>query len=440
MSSLKGHFNITPGENGRLLVHHTRRIMPDKATDQLPIHLSLLRKAALTTPMEGRDLEFEFIEKQTGSAIDSRLRRHLTEMIIVDEMFTDIVWCQRGRWRGIDGQSKELYELQKTPAGLTASTKTYSLEERSIKEIAGLVGQLIATPWPSGRKDLDWLAKADRCREISKRLWETVRAGSTCRIKMPNSPAHKVLLQKHAEHKEKLRVLMMEDSSLEALLEECKDSMLEDKTHSEASRDFATIIEFDSDPAYLAALEEERQLCQAATSKQRADSERIASQLADDPVHCYGTSLEASRLVKRKQTKAKAARAMASVKQSSDVTLKELSLNDNKLEDQLIKSQQPIAVGQDTLRALNKIFHASNNAMRNELRWNVFLQAMADAGFAITEASGFAVSFANEEGSIVFHRPHPDPVLTPIMLHDIAKRMEKWFGWHMGRYTLRVKA
>ncbi|EME87561.1 uncharacterized protein MYCFIDRAFT_169370 [Pseudocercospora fijiensis CIRAD86] len=48
---------------------------------------------------------------------------------------------------------------------------------------------------------------------------------------------------------------------------------------------------------------------------------------------------------------------------------------------------------------------------------------------------GAAVAFSpvttsGSAGSIIFHKPHPDPELDPVMLHAIGKRMHKWLGWN----------
>jgi len=31
--------------------------------------------------------------------------------------------------------------------------------------------------------------------------------------------------------------------------------------------------------------------------------------------------------------------------------------------------------------------------------------------------------------SITFHKPHPDPTITPIMLREFAKKLKKNYGW-----------
>ena len=61
--------------------------------------------------------------------------------------------------------------------------------------------------------------------------------------------------------------------------------------------------------------------------------------------------------------------------------------------------------------------------------WKHFLQAMVDAGFSVTQGSGSALSFKNDCGVMVFHQPHPEPTIDPVVLLSMGKRLRKWFGW-----------
>ena len=41
----------------------------------------------------------------------------------------------------------------------------------------------------------------------------------------------------------------------------------------------------------------------------------------------------------------------------------------------------------------------------------------------------------NGKSSIIFHRPHPDPTIDPIMLRTMGKRVRKWFGWEVESFV-----
>lgn len=93
MSSLKGQFTLTSGDNGIGLEVHRKHVCdPGDSIEQLRHHLNNLRKAALSNPMQGRSLAFEVIQRLPTSVVDVRLQTHLTEMMAVDGMFTDVLW------------------------------------------------------------------------------------------------------------------------------------------------------------------------------------------------------------------------------------------------------------------------------------------------------------------------------------------------------------
>ncbi|THY14010.1 hypothetical protein D6D01_08212 [Aureobasidium pullulans] len=78
--------------------------------------------------------------------------------------------------------------------------------------------------------------------------------------------------------------------------------------------------------------------------------------------------------------------------------------------------------------------------------WQHFLGAMVDAGFSIFQSQGSAITLKLNDYSgvgvktIVLHRPHPSPTVNPVMLRRIAKRMEKWFGWHREMFVEKSKS
>jgi hypothetical protein len=63
---------------------------------------------------------------------------------------------------------------------------------------------------------------------------------------------------------------------------------------------------------------------------------------------------------------------------------------------------------------------------------------MGEAGFIASNSGGSIVSFEYEDGKrkINFHRPHPEPVIDPIMLRTVGARLNKWFGWTRNTFVL----
>lgn len=98
-----------------------------------------------------------------------------------------------------------------------------------------------------------------------------------------------------------------------------------------------------------------------------------------------------------------------------------------------------ITVKREHLALFRDMYPTSGHEGRRTFKWQHFLDAMSSVGFRITESSGSGVSFKmlsdddssdSDAGSIAFHRPHPDPVIFPIKLRAMGKRMSKWFGWN----------
>ena len=98
-----------------------------------------------------------------------------------------------------------------------------------------------------------------------------------------------------------------------------------------------------------------------------------------------------------------------------------------------------IAVKQANLDILSQMFSTGN--ISSGVRWVLLLQALTDAGLAVTPGAGSAVSFANEQGTISIHQPHDrdGPVVDAIRLRGIGRRLTKWFGWTNETFVLREK-
>ncbi|KAH6914336.1 hypothetical protein BKA70DRAFT_1421115 [Coprinopsis sp. MPI-PUGE-AT-0042] len=66
------------------------------------------------------------------------------------------------------------------------------------------------------------------------------------------------------------------------------------------------------------------------------------------------------------------------------------------------------------------------------MRWETFLKLMREMGFDPSTV-GSSVRFDPPNPShrpITIHKPHPDPTLTPLMLRQIGKRLNGYYGWN----------
>ena len=100
-----------------------------------------------------------------------------------------------------------------------------------------------------------------------------------------------------------------------------------------------------------------------------------------------------------------------------------------------------IAVKQTSVDFFRQMF-SSVEAPERSPKWVDLLDAMVDAGMSATHGGGSAVVFQDEKkkkGSIVLHKPHPDPTVDHVMLKTIGKRLTKWFGWDEDTFVERER-
>ncbi|KAF2171385.1 hypothetical protein M409DRAFT_50831 [Zasmidium cellare ATCC 36951] len=128
--------------------------------------------------------------------------------------------------------------------------------------------------------------------------------------------------------------------------------------------------------------------------------------------------------------------------------INEVDVQAARLAGTLTLSEEPppantIEVNAESIRIFSRMF-SSGEESKGIVKWQQVVTAMADAGFAATHCGGSAVSFcpiegASMKGSIVFHKPHPEPNVDSVMLHMMGKRLRKWFGWGNETFVEREK-
>lgn len=108
-------------------------------------------------------------------------------------------------------------------------------------------------------------------------------------------------------------------------------------------------------------------------------------------------------------------------------------------------SRTCIPVNSESLRIFARIFPSTTDTtFKGAVQWKQFVTAMTDAGCSATHTGGSAVSFERKardgaDGTIVFHKPHPDTEMDNFMLRMMGKRLKKWFGWDEGTFEERAK-
>ncbi|CAO2649991.1 Nn.00g012830.m01.CDS01 [Neocucurbitaria sp. VM-36] len=87
------------------------------------------------------------------------------------------------------------------------------------------------------------------------------------------------------------------------------------------------------------------------------------------------------------------------------------------------------------------MYPIASEERQKHVEWETFVVSMADAGFTARNGGGSIVTFEDENGGgkIIFHRPHPEPTIDPVMLQSMGRRMNKWFDWTRETFALAGK-
>ncbi|KAI1129987.1 hypothetical protein F5Y10DRAFT_290237 [Nemania abortiva] len=97
----------------------------------------------------------------------------------------------------------------------------------------------------------------------------------------------------------------------------------------------------------------------------------------------------------------------------------------------------PVQTTKRAMKAIKLMFPTTAEEASNGLQWEDFIHAMNDMGFVARNGGGSAVSFEAEgQGRIVFHRPHPESKIAPVVLRTMGARMSKSFAWSRESFYL----
>lgn len=200
--------------------------------------------------------------------------------------------------------------------------------------------------------------------------------------------------------------------------------------HHMKDKNVAPYIKADLDPIHLAELEEQR----------RAVAEEIALRLAVPVVEdsFQGLDDKVSFCSKKSTTNPK---TKTRPTPATDQPLLTQPPRANQSEATL-ETSSTVPVVSTTKRAigvLSKMFSKDAEASTQGCDWDQLVHSLKDIGFAARNGAGSAVVFELEDqGKIIFHRPHPVPKVDPIMLRAMGKRLQKWFGWKLESFAVGV--
>jgi len=248
-----------------------------------------------------------------------------------------------------------------------------------VYEIGGLLEIFGSAVWPKGVRNEDWLRHATVSREKLAAVWQGLREA-----------------RKRAQS---------------ALCQLTQDEIDEDMLLFRAAESEENLLELEAERLGVEKLVASRK------AKESAGEPSLIATFQD-----VSLSEKVALDVFRRKEKAKTRPSQP--QQGEHTPAAETAV------ERIVPELPPLVVSANNLSLFKRMYPTPNHApAKVPVDWKHFLQAMVDAGFAVAQSRGSAVMFSKTEGSIVFHRPHPDPKIDPVRLQAMGKRLRKWFGW-----------
>jgi hypothetical protein len=340
----------------------------------------------------------------TEVAYNKSVENCLTNMALLDELFTLWQWCQVADHGGkptIDAIKRDISSRGVLPWNPVPATRKSTLNTMNrVAKIDSRIGQLLRDfyelPMAKGPRNVSWLEKTTASRERLTEFWQYVR---------------------ETWHMSETKLMEPYDFNTNML------------SH----------MSFDISSGHLAKVEAERKQIEDDGRRERipiAQHQR-SDQFVQQP---WDIGAGEDGVVRRKlPKKSNASRGDGLL----EAELKGLDLDQAPAEQvdipSLASTTMPqIAVKQDTLSLIAKMFPTGVDGTSG-VRWTQLVQALTDAGMTATQSAGSAVAFSNRQGSISLHMPHPEPVVDAITLRGFGKRLNKWLGWSNETFMLRPK-
>jgi hypothetical protein len=335
-------------------------------------------------------LMFAFLESHLASSnakersrVDEVLYQQLSDLAVCHEILVSIrLHRPQNKFRDID----EVVQSEDRVAWKAWRVPGYLTEEDSIKLGTLLLTDFYEAPLPTGKKNAAWLARSKDIRRALDKFWIGMRITPKVAFKQAGFYASEI----------------------------------------SASLD---IISSNLTQEYMDAVEAEQQEILASIENARIPK----TGLIQTEWGSSGITGNAAPLSKSKDK----TRPIEETK-----ALQEIDSDTANVVIGTPAELPTIKVSRRAYAMLTLMFPAAGSAT-TDIEWNNFVHAMNDLGFSARNGGGSAVVFENSErgerqtgGKIIFHKPHPDPKIDPIMLKSMGKRMSKWFGWHRDLFVL----
>lgn len=396
--ALQSRFQADQFEGHLYVDEYEGELDQSKPADRLRWRLRTLRNHAGTSLTGGFPSLFEFALREEDSAqiMDKPTREYISDMMIIDDIRISLSYCQRGEGLGDGGDDSPAMLWRKHKKACCVYDDPDCRPPKLVfdgkwqQRISILIQDFMDVPWPNGKKDLKWLAKAEVSRTRLASLWK-------------------------------------------GIAREYEEAERNGGQQSACGKHFnSSATTFATDATHLAALQDERTLCEQESHRKERLAEAAASQLQQQILQTEWGSTPSEPLHHREK------KSKIAATQPFEHAMDGLNIGNDQ---GVVVEAELIPVKKESLAVFRKMYRADSDCLAGgSVRWQVFVQAMKDADFPATESSGSAATFTDRSGlSISFHRPHPDPVLDHIMLYGMAKRLTKWFGFNSERFVLREK-
>ncbi|KAM0717605.1 hypothetical protein Q7P37_007457 [Cladosporium fusiforme] len=340
----------------------------------------------------------ELVNITYGKAVES----WLSGMALLDELYGLWYWRQMTDYHDPLNESAikaEVLLRDMLPSSFRLLSKEHAYSMFSTAgdlECGQLMRAFCETQPPKGTKDLLWLTKMTEARKRLTEIWDAIRAIFNDR-------------QLTIERAELFRAAVIAQMS------------------------------FDKSPEYLARVEAERQRIEGhdrvmkATKNEKHQSSQFVQQAWDSRMN---EDITTRRTLTKKTN---AARSNTRIEDDLERPALRNTFSTDAGHPSSGSALMPqIAVKQDTLSVISKMYPTGADGT-SSIRWSQLLQALTDAGLTVTQGAGSAVSFANEQGCISIHKPHPEPIIDAVSLRGLGRRFGKWFGWNIETFVLRKK-
>ncbi|KAL5330279.1 hypothetical protein ACEPPN_003805 [Leptodophora sp. 'Broadleaf-Isolate-01'] len=330
---------------------------------------------------------FAFLENYLATSssrerkrVDELLHRNLSDLAACHEMLVSI------RLHRPQNVARDIEEVKRTETRIAWKGKSipgYLTDEDIIQLGTALLRDFQNAPLPGGKKDAVWAQRTQSIRSALEAFWQGV------------------------------------GKSPKFVFEQCNFT-------EEEIQDTLRIISAHLTPEYVEIVEAERQEMLAADEAAKWSTSTVSQGQWDSKID--SAIRPVSPKAKIKSRPAEQARQVT----SDDIPIAELHMG-------------PVpkhAVKKRALDMISLMFPRTGAESAKGIDWDPFVLAMSDLGFLAKNVGGSAITFERRAsgkdggGKIIFHKPHPNSKIDPIMLHSMGKRMTKWFGWERDLFVL----